>query len=853
MSKPLPKKLKGDFENNSSELSNPQEEPLTIGRGRGRGESSTDSSSTSGSRRKIKETESEKSSIPSELRKDGREQWLASNKPIYTTRPEHITCKKTDGGQNENELYANYFRIGIPQNFEFAQYRVDFSPDIDMIKLRRYLVAKCSNKIRGYVYDGGNLVYLTRRLPQDSIVIPIKQQNQYDVKFKFTNVTIKSTDLTAMMVLNCILRNAMRGLNLKLIQRNLYDEPAKILINEYRLELWPGYETSIRQHERDILVCCEISHKVMRFDTVYSILQSKEHDRVPEIRTAFSKEIIGTVVLTRYNNRTYRIDDVRFDLNPKSTFKAGDKEISFIEYYKTRYNLIINDPKQPLLVSNPKARDIRDGRNEPVLLIPELCFTTGLTDSMRSDFNVMKRLGEYTRMDPTKRVERLEEFSRRMNQTEGCFQKLESFGVNLDRQLLRVSGRILKQEQILFGQGRSNQNDFKADWTQGIRNPMYTNVALQRWGIIYPSRSERDFNEFMKIFEEVARGQNFEMGAPKYSVINDDRPRTYADALESFCARDPKFVMVILPNNNAERYKIVKTITYVNRGIPSQVIVQRTIQPKKGSMAGVKSIATKILIQINAKLGGVPWMINIPLSGLMTIGFDVSHDTNDKSKSYGAFVASMDLKLKVSFFSTVSEHRNGEECSNNIGVHMQKALMAWREENGSFPERILFYRDGVGDGQIQYVHEIEVRKIKDVLRGCYGDKFPKFAFVVVSKRINTRIFNKTGGRRYENPVSGTVVDDDVTLPERYDFFLISQSVRQGTVSPTSYNIIDDSFGLPPERMQMLTYKMCHLYYNWSGTTRVPAVVQYAHKLSVLVGQFLHITPNLNLDKSLYYL
>jgi hypothetical protein len=102
----------------------------------------------------------------------------------------------------------------------------------------------------------------------------------------------------------------------------------------------------------------------------------------------------------------------------------------------------------------------------------------------------------------------------------------------------------------------------------------------------------------MKIFEEVARGQNFEMGAPKYSVINDDRPRTYADALETFCARDPKFVMVILPNNNAERYKIVKTITYVNRGIPSQVIVQRTIQPKKGSRDGVKSIATKILIQV---------------------------------------------------------------------------------------------------------------------------------------------------------------------------------------------------------------------------------------------------------------
>lgn len=99
-------------------------------------------------------------------------------------------------------------------------------------------------------------------------------------------------------------------------------------------------------------------------------------------------------------------------------------------------------------------------------------------------------------------------------------------------------------------------------------------------------------------------------------------------------------------------------------------------------------------------------MINMPLSGLMTIGFDVSHDTNDKSKSFGAFVASMDLKLSVSFFSTVSEHRNGEECSSNIGVHMQKALFAYRETHGTLPERILFYRDGK-------FHLILILKIKN--------------------------------------------------------------------------------------------------------------------------------------------
>jgi len=49
---------------------------------------------------------------------------------------------------------------------------------------------------------------------------------------------------------------------------------------------------------------------------------------------------------------------------------------------------------------------------------------------------------------------------------------------------------------------------------------------------------------------------------------------------------------------------------------------------------------------------------------------------------------------------------------------------------------------------------------------------------------------------------------------RYDFFLVSQSVRQGTVAPTHYNVIHDTTGLKPDHMQRLAYKLCHLYYNW---------------------------------------
>ena len=89
-------------------------------------------------------------------------------------------------------------------------------------------------------------------------------------------------------------------------------------------------------------------------------------------------------------------------------------------------------------------------------------------------------------------------------------------------------------------------------------------------------------------------------------------------------------------------------------------------------------------------------------------------------------------------------------------------------------------------------------------------------YVIVSKRVNSRFFKIDKGG-YTNPPSGSVFDDVVTLPERYDFYLISQSVRQGTVNPTSYNVIEDNSMWPPKNIQMLTYKLTHLYYNWPGT------------------------------------
>lgn len=56
---------------------------------------------------------------------------------------------------------------------------------------------------------------------------------------------------------------------------------------------------------------------------------------------------------------------------------------------------------------------------------------------------------------------------------------------------------------------------------------------------------------------------------------------------------------------------------------------------------------------------------------------------------------------------------------------------------------------------------------------------------------------------------------------------MSQAVRSGSVSPTHYNVIYDNSGLKPDHIQRLTYKLCHVYYNWPVS--VPRVGAPSHR------------------------
>lgn len=293
---------------------------------------------------------------------------------------------------------------------------------------------------------------------------------------------------------------------------------------------------------------------------------------------------------------------------------------------------------------------------------------------MRNNFQLMRALAEHTRMDPKKRVEQLLNFNKRLQNTEASMKQFDQFHTKLNPKLVEFSGRELAQEEIIFGEGKTFKSDsHNVDWTNAMKtNYMHTNVELKRWAIISPRRAMGDATKFLQLLSDVAKGMKYNMGSPKIIEISDDRVGTYANELAKIIPMDPKLIMIVLPNNAADRYAAIKKITCINNAIPTQVIVQKTMMPKKGNIGAVKSVATKVLIQMNCKLGGAAWMIKMPLNGCLIAGFDVTHDSGNKNTSFGAFVAALDIKIKPKFFSSVSAHRNNEECSNNIAIHMRK-------------------------------------------------------------------------------------------------------------------------------------------------------------------------------------
>ena len=317
-------------------------------------------------------------------------------------------------------MTTNHFKLLTKPDFRLLKYRVDMTPEVDHTATRKALLYAHEAVLPSALFDGTLLFTDTRLQPEPKVLqSTMREGTVVTINIRLVE-ELQPTDWHYMQFFSIVLRRCLEKMDLTQIRRDFFDPKAAVKLQQYKLELWPGYVTTIRQHEDSMMLCVEISHKILRMDTVLEQIAAISNRNRANYRAACERELLGQIVMTRYNNTTYRIDDIDWSAKPTDTFVGRKGEtMSFIQYYQNKYGREVRDGGQPLLVSMPTLKDKRAGQDTPRLLVPELCNLTGLSDEQRANFQLMKQMAEHTRQDPERRVRSLKKFADRLKNTAG--------------------------------------------------------------------------------------------------------------------------------------------------------------------------------------------------------------------------------------------------------------------------------------------------------------------------------------------------------------------------------------------------------------------------------------------------
>lgn len=219
-----------------------------------------------------------------------------------------------------------------------------------------------------------------------------------------------------------------------------------------------------------------------------------------------------------------------------------------------------------------------------------------------------------------------------------------------------------------------------------------------------------------------------------------------------------QLLIVILPDSKGKFYDEVKRVCETRLGIVTQCV--KPNQAAKLSKQYLENVALKI----NVKVGGRNTVLHdaierkIPLltdKPTIIFGADVTHPQpgEDSSPSIAAVVASMDWPQVTNYRGLISAQSSREEIIQDLYkttehpqrgiVHsgmIRESLLAFYRSNRCKPDRIIFYRDGVSEGQFSQVLLYEMDAIRKACVSLENNYLPRVTFVVVQKRHHTRLF-----------------------------------------------------------------------------------------------------------------
>ncbi|CAN1159284.1 Protein argonaute 1 [Linum perenne] len=633
------------------------------------------------------------------------------------------------------------------------------------------------------------------------------------------------------------------------------------------LESWRGFYQSIRPTQMGLSLNIDMSStafieplKVIDFVTQLLNRDVSSRPLSDADRVKIKKALRGVKVeVTHRGNmrRKYRISGLTSQATRELTFPVDERGTmkSVVEYFYETYGFTIQHTQWPCLQVGNQQR--------PNYLPMEVCkIVEGQRYSKRLNEKQITNLLKVTCQRPQERERDIIQTVQHNAYHSDPYAK--EFGIKISERLASVEARILPAPLLKYHDtGREKDCLPQVGQWNMMNKKMVNGGTVNYWLCINFSRQVQD---------TVARGFCYELAQmchisgmqfnpepvlPPVSARPEQVERIlktrFHDAMMKLrpLGKELDLLVVILPDNNGSLYGDLKRICETDLGLVSQCCLTKHVFKMS------KQYLANVSLKINVKVGGRNTVLvdalsrRIPLvSDRPTIifGADVTHPHpgEDSSPSIAAVVASQDWPEITKYAGLVCAQAHRQELIQDLykswndpvrgqvsGGMIKELLISFRRATGQKPERIIFYRDGVSEGQFYQVLLYELDAIRKACASLEPNYQPPVTFVVVQKRHHTRLFannhrDRNSVDRSGNILPGTVVDSKICHPTEFDFYLCSHAGIQGTSRPAHYHVLWDENKFTADGLQSLTNNLCYTYARCTRSVSIVPPAYYAH-------------------------
>ncbi|KAI8086911.1 Piwi domain-containing protein [Gilbertella persicaria] len=681
-----------------------------------------------------------------------------------------------------------------------------------------------------------------RRVSQYSV--RIKKVGVIDMKelplFLNGKSSATSNCLSAIMVLDILIRN-VPTLNSVTIGRSFYSPKGKKPLSN-ATEVWQGYYQSARPTVGEMMINIDVSATAFWEpgplpEQVVKILNRRSVDElrngIPERERLRLTKIIKAIRIEVTHrggiNRKYKIRNLT-DTSADDTFfeDPSGKQMSVTQYFFDTYKKRLTYPFLPCVVVGQTS-----------FLPMEVCnIFEGQRLARKLNQIQTAEMIKFTCQNPAVRANKINQGFAEINYRRNEY--MQNFGMTVDNQMALVDARVLPAPRINYSTTTPEGSFVPSNGVWSLRGKrLARGVTLGSWSIVnfagnIPQPAiQRFVRELCQTFVDI--GLNVIKREPPVLAAdpqgNIDRSLKEAWLRAGHAANaEPQLIVCVLPNTGTSLYAEIKRITDTVIGVSSQCLQSKHIRDAK------KQYCANVALKVNIKLGGInsymepseiPFISERPT---IVFGADVVHppagDTN--KPSIAALIAYMDSRAsRCSSTVRVQTHRT--ENIVDLGNMVKELLKSFYQSCGQKPERILFYRDGVSEGQFKNILENEVSAIRAACASLNGSYKPSITFVVAQKRHHARFFplQRNDADRSGNCQPGTVIDTNIVHPFEFDFYLQSHAGLQGTSRSTHYHVLYDDNHFTADSLQELTYRLCYTYGRATRSVSLVPAAYYA--------------------------